>query len=352
MDLSVVPSLNSIDEKCSISHLTIVGVDSLIPNHAACLSDLVTHLRKLVRFTSSWPLPVHIYGHLATLTSLRGLFIAIEHQEQTFCDFLRSRHSAFGHLEDLILLAQSFSNVMPVINMLSMPQLQTLEVAAFTDNGCNMQQLSKAIASTCSASALENIVIMQKHASPAYEFLPSTLRPLLPFRSLKRLSIDTGHGYQLNDEILEEMARSWPLIEELLLSRGGWRGRSQCTWAGLIAIIHHCRNLVEVAIALCTPDCSLDMVPTAFMRHHTIEKIDFLDSPISDSQSVALLLSALSFSLFEVDGWDDDLIRPGQNPMGAVWRTRWLEVQNHINWFVEAREDEQRRGLASKGTSS
>ncbi|KAJ7436343.1 hypothetical protein FB451DRAFT_1307528 [Mycena latifolia] len=165
-------------------------------------------------------------------------------------------------------------------------------------------------------------------------------RVLFCFANLTVLSIQTPVGYDLDDEIVAEIAQAWPCIEELCL-RGNARPSCRLsTFLGLSALAEHCpllRTLEMTFDASNVPLLGIHQGQRALQT--SLVSLDACQSPITDAFSVARFLSSIFVNLKEVDSEADeeDLLTPH-------YHQRWMEVGRMLPRFDEMREQEWNHG--------
>lgn len=349
MDLSMLALMGNVGP--SIISLIIWSDEPEIDNtRQTCLSNFVTQLESLRCFESSVPLQPQCVAQLATMSSLRRLWLNIGDQGEVIAELCRDQGNlVFKNMKEWELVLSDIPNFLAFLDTIPLAQVHYLELSMYRgDDTATIQNLFSLLKSGGTSS----FTLLKLEETGDTRHLVSDVmglaifRPLFSLRGLRHLDISTFHAYQLDDVALRDMSQAWPLLEFLELGSCGWRGQSQCTWTGIMALLHHCRNLREVAIAICTTEgCSLEIITSGFVRYNSLVRINFLDSPItSDPHQVAVFLSQLSLNLSVVQAWN--LARGGQGRQSKKWRPVWAEVQAQLNRCVEVREDETRRARA------
>lgn len=346
------------DAGSSITSLTFSAPSSEYPLPRTCdrcVLEFLGQLPSLVRFQSSSNLPFEFYAHLAALPKLRSASLNIENYWQDdliYCPPDSPHPISLNNLHALRLVARESEHLMPFISRTSLSAIEDIEVRVFFGNGDDLHQFLSYLVVNCTSDRLLSLVLpldiaarhdwfIHEFFDAEYEFaepevfeilFAGDLQPLLSFQNLRHLTVDIRHSLQLSDDILDQMARSWPFLETLRLNPTyGWRGNSQCTWVGIISLLTHCSKLQEIALALRSAEgCSIDMIPSGLTRHRYLRHADFLDTPMiwPSTRKVAHFLYQLSPSLRNgrVHAWGRE-IRGGNNKR-QLYIMSWDHVQS------------------------
>lgn len=356
MDLGILASMG--DAGFCITSLTFPVSPSLPTSprlHVPCMSKCLGQLKSLQHFQSDSNLPSRVYTRLAAISSLRSISLNLEHQEDIIHEIFNGPNPfAFSNLEALRLVVDDFVDLMTFIHATPLASVRDIDVQVFKiadphtlrDFVSHLKDHRKSnhLASLILQASVSGFEPGDMHYGI---LLPDDIRPLLSFQKLRHLTLDAWDSFQMDDQMLEEMALSWPSLETLCLgSRYGWQGHSQCTWTGFVALLHRCCNLRKVAIALRTTEgCSSNEILPGFVRHNSLIQLDFLDSPIySCPMQVAMFLSDLSFKLSDIRAWGDTVqVLKGEECDERIWSSGWRQVQFHLEEFMKVRGVERRR---------
>lgn len=190
---------------------------------------------------------------------------------------------------------------------------------------------------------------LQGQRSPfAPTITTNTLRPLLVFRKLLRVTVFLCCPYDLDDSLLRDMTSAWPSLEILeLLSPQPRRPdifHSKVTAAGLIPLAIHCPRLVNLAIAFDARQSPVLDDERLFQGHlHHLSNLAVGNSPILAPLQVAMFLSCL-FGATHITSWDAESV-------GRITEALWMEVRNMIPHIAQVRQQERdhkfRSGVAS-----
>jgi hypothetical protein len=124
-------------------------------------------------------------------------------------------------------------------------------------------------------------------------------RGLLTFNHLRHLSLD-NIGLVLDDHLLNDMAKSWPMLEQLSIISPRWPTPSKATLNGLVSLTEHCPHITFLDLGLDAREIPPSANTADTSRHEFREGprkdvvlvIDTL-SGIRDATAVASFLSSL-----------------------------------------------------------
>ncbi|KAJ7646245.1 hypothetical protein DFH06DRAFT_1476401 [Mycena polygramma] len=182
-----------------------------------------------------------------------------------------------------------------------------------------------------------------------YSIRPDTLLLLLCFENLTTLRLNSGAGFDLDDESISQMARAWPQIIVLHLSgRPSSASDPRATLASLHAIARHCPRIATLSIAF---DGSSVPAPSAanlgaVVRNERLRHINVQHSPITSAIAMARFLSGVFPALKGIatcrdylDNEDEDEL---QQHAEAIQRHHcWKEVRDLMPEVLAVREEEK-----------
>ncbi|KAI5896177.1 uncharacterized protein SCHCODRAFT_02492213 [Schizophyllum commune H4-8] len=105
------------------------------------------------------------------------------------------------------------------------------------------------------------------------------LHPYLSFVNLRHVVIVLNGPLEICDDDLQSLALAWRQIRSLHLE-GSTSTTTLCTLKGLIYLVRHCKDLEQLTIALHSTSIAFP-IKKADVRHHTLQHINFLNSPIA-----------------------------------------------------------------------
>ncbi|KAJ6476209.1 hypothetical protein C8R45DRAFT_1216919 [Mycena sanguinolenta] len=165
------------------------------------------------------------------------------------------------------------------------------------------RQFYLALASHCSHLSLENITVTKGHETiqetqrDMYLIGGEILRPLFAFSNLVHVSLSHPVGVDLDDVVVQDMARAWPRIKTLALPpKRSHRIHPRVTLQGIYAFAQHCPHLRVLHLAF-----DATVVPKIPVKAReracqlSLYEINVAHSPIRkpESGSVAKFLSKI-----------------------------------------------------------
>ncbi|KAF8139346.1 hypothetical protein K438DRAFT_1785764 [Mycena galopus ATCC 62051] len=274
------------------------------------LESTLALLSKLNRLEWVWipQADAAILERLAHIPTLKVLVVETIMPFQSFPE-RDCTTSRFGSLEHLEVPFTAPHQCITLVDALESQALKFLYLGFSEENpdSLTITRFYTAVAATSSYSTLEYLMLQDnKHDStlglPAedefdnYVVRGTTLRILFPFAHLTNVSLIRIYGFDLDDEVVTEMAQAWARIVRLKLgyTKDPSRiagGRTRVTLVGIHAIATHCRDLEDLDIAFDAtkvPQLDYHMLPQTTLIHFGV-----LCSPISSSIPVAVALSAM-----------------------------------------------------------
>ncbi|KAH7905453.1 hypothetical protein BJ138DRAFT_772702 [Hygrophoropsis aurantiaca] len=134
---------------------------------------------------------------------------------------------------------------------------------------------------------------LQDNSASAPTISFETMHPLLGFRNLRVLQIESFGTFSLDDEALKAFAMAWPNLETLWLYHSIWPRPLGITFQGLSHLVKFCPNLKRLALAFDATNVYFVGGELQDASNHTIKLLYALNSPLSDPGSVARLLKCL-----------------------------------------------------------
>ncbi|OJA19193.1 hypothetical protein AZE42_10781, partial [Rhizopogon vesiculosus] len=202
--------------------------------------------------------------------------------------------------------------------------------------------------------ALEHLQILVFYLNADSELDASisaaTFKPLCAFHNLRKLDFQSDYDVELDDVALLQMAKAWPLLEELAI-----HGQFNTAWGNyprlitpdaFVSLLKHCPRLTSVAIIInwsavdrrgISPE-----IPYQGFAHGALSYADFDSSTIRHVTGIAAFLSAIAPNLERVVGWDADYHIDG--PDFKKYSRKWNDVHHLVKAFSIVRE--QGRSMA------
>ncbi|KAJ6537756.1 hypothetical protein B0H19DRAFT_1078885 [Mycena capillaripes] len=253
-----------------------------------------------------------IFDHLAQLPFLKSLVVDSVVPFKT--SFLRnSSDPRFPSLRALNLWATTPEIAAVIVGAMEHPALTSLNLvfnAAFP-NAQTTTKLYTVIARNRDHSALRYLRVEDDGAHSfakapsdaqfgAYVVHTETLTILFAFTNLTTIILKPFHGFDLDDEMMSRMARTWYRVEELRLT-GHHRVReapARVTLMGIYSLARHCVNLRVLEIFF---DASNIPMLDEIRPQTSLTILGTNESPISSPAAVAIFLSSIFPGLQDID---------------------------------------------------
>lgn len=173
-------------------------------------------------------------------------------------------------------------------------------------------------------------------------------KPLFAFHNLRKLDLGTSHYYAVrwDDSVLLQMAKAWPLLEELHLNEYNHSSRG-VTPNAFISLLQRCPRLVSVTVIMkwstidgheISPD-----VPYKGFAHKALSRV-FVGSPrIRHPTRIAAFISAVAPGVRAIVSWTGSRY----HPQSGKYATRWKTVQDLVKSFSVVREQGRRMMLVA-----
>ncbi|KAJ7495479.1 hypothetical protein FB451DRAFT_1550881 [Mycena latifolia] len=348
---SLIPTLGL---KCP--HLTTATIVSSFADEMpadnrlrASTSEFVRQLDKI-----EWLRVSHIdqsaLEHIALLPSLTSLTIESLHQLTPFAvSTPLSDTSVFVNLAKLEVYLESSQVATDLTKALSHSSLTALNITITqASTVSDLSLLYHMIAVSCSPSLLRQLQIgapvaiigsANDHKMPCAAF-----EPLFPFTNLEIVWFYSPGGFDLDDDLLREMARAWPNLVQLTFYNGfNLRISSRITLAGLRPFARHCLKLKSLAFVI---DASDVPIPESGLGIRINQPVLVLlmvgHSPIVRPSSVARFISGLFPNVQTLQTGLEGVVEehvPGPADR-LLYHRRWKEVQMLLPELVAARREE------------
>ncbi|KAF8194473.1 hypothetical protein K438DRAFT_1934637 [Mycena galopus ATCC 62051] len=188
----------------------------------------------------------------------------------------------------------------------------------------NAWALYEALAAHCAHEHLHNLMV-DIYPGDSPDIIPHPgyfFRPLFTFTQLRYVELQVPGSYDLDNEIISDMARAWRNIEELQLRSPAVYQPPACTLLSLEAFAQHCPRLRLLSMTLdatIVPETDLESTSVQCVRQDTLTSLDVGYSRISDPTSVARFISSNFGNLRSLTS----CLSEGE---GRVHRRGWQEV--------------------------
>ncbi|OAX38266.1 hypothetical protein K503DRAFT_691844, partial [Rhizopogon vinicolor AM-OR11-026] len=288
--------------------------------------------------------------YLSNLPSLRELHIELHHPTPIAADTQKLlQRPAFCALQELGVTCESLATSDAFFETLSIaPKILSFRMNDGEDSPSALPASISRISNACAHSALEHLQILVFYLNHDSELDASisaaTFQPLRAFHNLRKLDFQSDYDVQLDDIALLQMAKAWPLLEELAI-----HGQFSAAWGdhprlitpdGFVSLLKHCPRLTSVAIVInwsavdrrgISPE-----IPYQGFAHGALSYADFDSSTIRHVTGIAAFLSAIAPKLERVDGWDAHYHT--DHPDFKKYSTKWNDVHHLVKAFSIVRE--------------
>ncbi|KAJ7438266.1 hypothetical protein B0H11DRAFT_2293922 [Mycena galericulata] len=288
--------------------------------------------------------------HLAALPTLTSL--AMEANDLLFpaVPLALLHEPLFPRLGFLQFKASSIDICINFLNALSGAPLVTLKMTVVEPMAEEKSPaLFTALYGHCSHSSLRFLEVHLRIRPRNFDEDPTfTVRPLLAFTNLSKVSITIPYSSVLDDACISAMAIAWPHIEEIKLHqqnlvRNVPSDEAAITLPGLLAFAEHCPALHTLQLPVSsefpqgwTADACR---PTATQK--TLTSLDVMDSSVKSTFQVASFLSLVFPCLSTIKTTTRTIFVAGENGLSRVIDVKWREVALLISHFPGLRGQEE-----------
>ncbi|KAG1880029.1 hypothetical protein F4604DRAFT_1902717 [Suillus subluteus] len=177
----------------------------------------------------------------------------------------------------------------------------------------------------------------------------AVFKPLFAFHNLCKLNFEAYHRCVMrwDDSVLLQMAKAWPLLEELHFNKFGHSSHG-VTPNAFISLLQHCPRLVSVAVLMnwstidgheISPD-----VPYQGFAHKALSQAFFGSPRIHHLTRIAAFISAIVPRVGLVASWVGE---SRDHPNFEKYYIRWKVVQDLVKSFSMVREQGRRLMLVA-----
>ncbi|KAG1823632.1 uncharacterized protein BJ212DRAFT_1325680 [Suillus subaureus] len=204
------------------------------------------------------------------------------------------------------------------------------------------------LSNACAHSSLEQVrlSISDLAVDPDASIGAASFQPLFAFRNLRRLNVEADCNVRLNDTVLLQMAKAWPLLERLFF-RPYCHLSHDVTPHAFVSLLQHCPCLVSVSVFInwSTIDGReiSPVIPYQGFAHKALSEASFGSPRIRHPTRIAAFISAIALNVESIEAWDPDYydVHPGFEK----YSTRWKLVDHLVKSFSMVREQERRTKL-------
>ncbi|KAK7053776.1 hypothetical protein R3P38DRAFT_3343241 [Favolaschia claudopus] len=290
--------------------------------------------------------------HAAQLPSLKklGLCSVDEASPLHLPEFLTK--PAFPALEDLSVCCKTARFCVGLVQIISSHQLSTLSISPMSPWTTDAwQTLHSALRDHLNHVALTSLDITDcgslvrpaEDALAPYLLSSDVLRPLLVFRKMKSVTIQTFPGIDVDDAFMEELAKAWKRLSSLhLCSEVSIMQCPRATLQCLIPFARHCPRLGSLGIRIDARDVpTFKQVAGDRVEQNWLDCIyvgtSWINSSIENMGEAAAFITNL-FLMLDLSLWAYD--NPMPEPFSSYQET-WGRVSDLLPIFRSVRSDEQ-----------
>ncbi|KAG2069539.1 hypothetical protein BDR04DRAFT_1101412 [Suillus decipiens] len=297
--------LSSIAKSCpSISHLDLDfvrygnGPTELVGN----TSTLLQSWSQLISSRTGTVSEAAI-SYLSNLPSLRILKFTLPSTVISVDTQKSLQRPAFCALQELDISCENMDLLDAFLKQLAI----TPKVLSFTiTHEVNSAQALPALISHNSLQRVQ-LSITDRPAIHNLSIESGAFRPLFAFRDLRKFNfmMDSRCVVRMDDADLVEMAKAWPLLEELVIPGYSQAGH-QVTPHAFVSLLWHCPRLVSVAApvdwtTIDNGDIPRD-IPYQGFSHNAVSELVFPGSKIDNPLPIAAFISAIAPNVTSIEG--------------------------------------------------
>jgi len=316
----------------SVRRLGLDDDDDSDSHLISSLSNLIMHLPSLERICSSVLLRDDAIVHLSTCPNLQMLRIPND-----ITDFLRAYernapHPILSNLVSLCTFTDDLTSFASLLRQCRLTNLRDLILNAEYMEIRDVERLFVELASSFSHDVFQMFTfsIRSEHSNlgpVTLRLLPAyVLKHLFVFKQLRHL--DLGHYFDLDDNMVEQMAASWPRMQYMAVNFPATpESRPKITLRGLISLARHCHHLSRLKIALNVSShglASLGRDTQSLQPNFQLEQITLADSWVDNDVNPAHVSSFLK-ELFPKLRW---VVASVDSHVGSGKRMVWKEINN------------------------
>lgn len=172
-------------------------------------------------------------------------------------------------------------------------------------------------------------------------FTVETISPLLCYTNLSVIHLQSLHGFNFDDNLIEAMASSWKELEALHLEME-WHPPARATFKSLLSIARHNKRLEKLTILFDASTITNDILklrPWKGLCNQSLRILAVLSSPIENPDIVADFLADIFPNLDQIDCSADLEERAyaaqDGDSLSQVRCARWTEVDRLLQANVK-----------------
>ncbi|KAG2036393.1 hypothetical protein BDR03DRAFT_959938 [Suillus americanus] len=231
------------------------------------------------------------------------------------------------------------------------PKLICFNIHGGVDSARGLPASISRISDSCAHNSLEQIrlFITDRPTDNKTSIRLAVFKPLFAFHNLRKLDFEAYHHYVVrwDDSVLLQMAKAWPLLEELHFIKHGHSSHG-VTPNTFISLLQHCPRLVSVAVIMnwSTIDGHeiSSHVPYQGFAHKALSQAFFGSPRIRHPTRIAAFISAIAPRVGLIVSWSRN---SRDHPNFKKYSIRWKVVQDLVKSFSMVREQGRRLMLVA-----
>ncbi|OAX30957.1 hypothetical protein K503DRAFT_870818 [Rhizopogon vinicolor AM-OR11-026] len=259
------------------------------------------------------------------------------------------QHSAFCALQELHVACHGLAPLGAFLETLTIaPKVLSFTIYEGEDSSWALMALISRLSKVRAHSALEHLQVGIDSVMVGTSISAATFEPLYAFRNLRKLDFSSGYDVELDDAILLQMTKTWPLLE--IFSITG-KYTHAVTANAFVSLLQHCPRLTSVGItvdwsAVDRREISSGILCRGF-THTALSRADFSYSRIHHVITIAAFISAIAPKLVDIVAWP--YVFSDADPDFGKYYPRWEVVQRLVKSFSIVREQEREKILNAGG---
>ncbi|KAG2156865.1 uncharacterized protein EDB93DRAFT_1126036 [Suillus bovinus] len=288
--------------------------------------------------------------HLSNLPSLRVLKCGLPSTSISTRAQELLQHDVFCALQDLHITCKSLANLEAFLEKLTIaPKVLSFLITPSrggVDFVRTLPDLISRLSNACTHSSLQEVrlsIRVNRSADPEASIGALAFQPLFAFRNLRVLDFraDNCCIVRIDDASLLQMAKAWPHLEELYISRYS-HSSYRVTLHAFVLLLWHCPRLRSVAVLIDWSTIDVHTIPPDIpyqgFSQKALTKLFINGWRIENPTSIAAFISAIAPNVRSIDGWDTDY--HGYDSDGID--NSWTVVQSLIATLPMVREQGKR----------
>ncbi|KAG1846078.1 hypothetical protein DFJ58DRAFT_799753, partial [Suillus subalutaceus] len=274
--------------------------------------------------------------HLSKLPSLRVLKFTLPSTSISTDAQKLLQRPVFCALQELDVTFNSLVILDAFLEKLAItPKVLSFAITRGVGSERALPGLISRLSDVCAHSSLQE-VRLSITGQPAYynaSIEAAAFQPLFAFRNLRKLDFEPGAFciVQIDDASLLQMAKAWPYLEELCISK--YPSRYQVTPHAFVVLLRYCPRLRSVTVPIDWSTIDVHTIPPDIpyqgFSQKALSNLFVGGSRITRPTSIAAFISAVAPNLRSITGTDSS----------------WKTVQNLLETLPMVREQGRRMML-------